>query len=101
MKIASVADVKARFSSFLRESEGGPVVVTRNGKPVGVLLAVTDEDDLESIILANSPRFQSMIEKGRQQYREGKAIPFDEFWKRVEAKQARKKPNGKARRKKS
>ena len=38
MKIASVADVKARFSSFLRESKEGPVIVTRNGKPVGVLL---------------------------------------------------------------
>ena len=34
MKIASVAEVKARLSAYLRASEEGPVVVTRNGKPV-------------------------------------------------------------------
>ncbi len=35
MKIASVADVKAKLSAYLRGSQEGPVVVTRNGKPVG------------------------------------------------------------------
>ena len=33
MKIASVAEVKSQFSAFLKASEGGPVVVTRNGRP--------------------------------------------------------------------
>ena len=32
MKIASVADIKARLSAYLKESEQGPVVVTRNGR---------------------------------------------------------------------
>jgi len=44
--IASVAAIKARLSAFLKESEEGPVVVTRNGKAVAVLLAVSDEDAL-------------------------------------------------------
>ena len=39
MKIASVADVKARLSAYLKDSEQGPVVVTRNGKAVAVLVA--------------------------------------------------------------
>lgn len=55
MKIASVADVKARFSSFLRESKKGPVIVTRNGKPVGVLLPMEDEEEIERLLLAYSP----------------------------------------------
>ena len=29
MKIASVADVKARFSEFLRETRSGPVIITK------------------------------------------------------------------------
>ena len=41
MKSASVADVKARLSAYLKETRQGPVIVTRNGKPVAVLLAVT------------------------------------------------------------
>ena len=33
MRIASVADVKAKFSGYLKMSERGPVVVTKNGSP--------------------------------------------------------------------
>jgi prevent-host-death family protein len=42
MKIASVADVKARLSAYLKDIEEGPVVITRNGTAVAVLLAVPD-----------------------------------------------------------
>jgi len=38
MRIASVAQVKANLSSFVKASATGPVVVTRNGKAVAVLL---------------------------------------------------------------
>jgi hypothetical protein len=33
MRIAPVADVKARFSQYLQQSEKGPVIVTKNGDP--------------------------------------------------------------------
>jgi prevent-host-death family protein len=56
MKIASVADVKARLSAYLKESEEGPVVVTRNGKAVAVLLSVTDDDELERVALWDKTR---------------------------------------------
>lgn len=44
MRIASVAEVKGKFSGYLKMSERGPIVVTKNGKPVAVLLSVGDED---------------------------------------------------------
>ena len=81
MKIASVADVKARLSAYLKESESGPVVVTRNGKAVAVLLAVTDEDELERLILAHSPKFQAMLDKSRRQIEETGGIPHELFWR--------------------
>jgi prevent-host-death family protein len=40
MSIASVADVKAKFSGYLKASEEGPIVVTKNGKPVAMLVSV-------------------------------------------------------------
>jgi prevent-host-death family protein len=80
MKIASVADVKAHFSAYLKETEGGPVVVTRNGKPVAVLLAVRDDETLEDLILAHSPRFQAILETSRRQIREGQTLSHDDFW---------------------
>ena len=60
MKIASVADVKARLSAYLQACEEGPVIITRNGKPAAVLLAVQDEDELERLVLAYSPKFQTL-----------------------------------------
>src|SRR5438105_1330922 len=67
MKTASVAEVKARLSAYLKESREGPVIVTQNGKAVAVLLAVTDEDELERFVLAHSPKFQAIFEKSRRQ----------------------------------
>jgi len=84
MKIASVADVKARFSAFLKASKSGPVVVTRNGKPAAVLLSVDDEDEIERLTLAYSPKFQKMLSLARQQIREGRGIRHEDFWREVE-----------------
>jgi prevent-host-death family protein len=84
MKIASVADVKARLSAFLRQTKEGPVVVTRNGKAVAVLVAVTDDDELERLVLAHSPKFQALLDKSRRQIEETGGIPHDQFWREVE-----------------
>ncbi len=84
MKIASVADVKARSSAFLKASKRGPVVVTRNWKPAAVLLSVDDEDEIERLALAYSPRFQKILSLARQQIREGQGIRHEDFWREAE-----------------
>jgi prevent-host-death family protein len=64
MKIAPLADVKARLSAYLDQCAAeGPVVITRNGKAVAVLLAPHD-DDLERLVLARSPRFRAFLDGG-------------------------------------
>jgi prevent-host-death family protein len=85
MKIASVADIKARLSEYLRASEKGPVVVTRNGKAVGVLLTVTNDDELERLVLAHSPKFQALLDKSRRQIEKTGGIPHEQFWREVKA----------------
>jgi len=85
MRIAPVAEIKARFSAYLRASEAGPIVITRGGRPVAVLLSVQDEDELERLILAHSTQFQEIIQTARQHVRAGKSIPHEEFWQEVEA----------------
>ncbi len=85
MRIASLADVKARLSAYIEEVQTeGPVVITRNGKAVAVLLAPADDDDLESILIARSPRFQAMLNQSRQDILSGKGLTEDEFWEAVE-----------------
>lgn len=85
MKIASVAEMKAHLSAYVKASEDSPVIVTRNGKPVAVLVGVEDEDELERLVLAYSKRFQSILELADRQIREGRGIPHETFWDEVEA----------------
>lgn len=84
MRIASVADVKARFSGYIKASEEGPVVVTKNGKPVALLLSVKDEEEIERLLLAYSPKFKNILHVAERQVREGKGIKHDDFWREME-----------------
>jgi prevent-host-death family protein len=86
MRIASLAEVKARLSAFLAEAEtSGPVIITRNGKAVAVLVAPADDDDLERLVMSRSPQFQALLDQSRQSIAEGKGLSHDEFWRQVEA----------------
>ncbi len=61
-------------------------MVTKNGKPVAVLLGVTDEEEIERLVLAYSRRFQALLARGRQQIQETGGIAHKDFWQEMEAK---------------
>ncbi len=85
MKIAPVAEVKAHFSEYLKATEGGPIVVTRNGRPAAVMIAVgDDEDELERLLLHYSPRFQEVLRRSREQIQATGGIGHEEFWDEID-----------------
>jgi len=91
MKIAPLADVKARLSAYLDEIEtDGPIVITRNGKPAAVLLAPMDDEDLERLILSYSPRFRALLAQSTASMQAGRSTPHAEFWKSVAKRSATK-----------
>jgi prevent-host-death family protein len=81
MRIASVADVKAKLSAYLKASEDELVVITRNGKAIAVILPIEDEDELERLVVAYSRQFQSIIQTARQEIASGTGMVHDDFWK--------------------
>jgi len=84
MRIAPLADVKARLSAYLDACGAeGPIVITRNGKAVAVLLVPHDDDDLERLLLGRSPRFQALLNRSRQSIKEGKGLSEKAFWAAV------------------
>jgi prevent-host-death family protein len=80
MKIASVADVKAHFSEFLRATRSGPVIITKNGRPSAVLLPIESEAELERLILAYSPRFREIVEQSKQSIDVDGGLTHEAFW---------------------
>jgi prevent-host-death family protein len=80
MKIALAADVKSKFCGHLKASKDGPIVVTKNGKPVALLLSVEDEEEIERLVLAYSPKFQNIIQRAEKEIREGKGIYHEDIW---------------------
>lgn len=85
MNIAPLADVQAHLGAYIKQLQTTPVVVTENGKPVAVMMGVSDNDDLERIMLAVSPTFQSLLDKAEKRIHETGGTSHDEIWAQIEA----------------
>lgn len=85
MKIASVADVKAHLSAYLKTTETGPVVVTKNGRAVAVLVGVSNDEEVEQLLLAHSRKLQEILSAADQRLAAGRGLGHDEFWQQVDA----------------
>ena len=72
MKIASVAEIKSKFSEYINESKKGAVVITKNGRATAVLLSVTSDDQLEQILLSQSLMLKKILDKSEKQARMGR-----------------------------
>lgn len=87
MNIAPLADVKARFSAYIKQLQSAPVIVTKNGRPVAMMIAISDEDDIERIMLAVSPRFQALVDKTETRIQETGGISHEDVWAQIGAKE--------------
>ena len=88
MKVASVTEVASDFAVYLKASEQEPIVVTRNGRPVAVLLRTGSQEDLERLLMGHSPKLQTILEGARKRFRARAGIRHETFWKEVEAENA-------------
>ena len=79
MKQVALAEVKDHLSEYLRAAEKEQIVITRHGKPAGVLLGFKSEDDWFEYRLENDPRFLSRMAKARESIRAGKGIAREEI----------------------
>jgi prevent-host-death family protein len=83
MKIAPLAEVKDRFSAYIDESHESPIIVTRNGRPVAMIIAIEDEDDLDSLLLVHDQRFLRLLEEARQRVRVTGGVSLAEMRQQV------------------
>ena len=79
MKKVTVSAVKDDFSRMLRAAEKQQIVITRNGKPAGLLIGFASDDDWFDYCLENNPRFLRRVASARKAIRAGKGIPLEEI----------------------
>ena len=84
MKTASAEKIAAQFDDYLEASRKQPVLITRNRKPVAVLLAVQDKADAERLAVRGRRSLRSIFEEAHEQLQKGRGIPHDQFWREVE-----------------
>ena len=78
MKKAALSEVKDDLSKYLRMAEKEEVVITRHGKPAGVLIGFESEDDWFDYRLENDPRFLQRVEAARQSLRSGRGVRLED-----------------------
>lgn len=79
MKKVALSDVKDNLSKYLRLAEKQEIVITRHGKPAGVLIGFESEDEWFDYRLENDPGFLKKIEAARKSLREGKGIRLEDI----------------------
>jgi prevent-host-death family protein len=78
VKEVPLSEVKDDLSRFLREAETQDVVITRHGKPAGVLIGFKSEDDWFDYRLEHDPWFLQRVEQARASFRVGRGIKLED-----------------------
>lgn len=79
MKKVALSTVKDDLSRLLRMAEKEEIIITRHGKPAGVLIGFESEDDWFDYRLEHDPRFLKRIESARTSLKAGKGIRLEDI----------------------
>ena len=77
MKQVPLSEVKDDLSHLLREAAKQNIVITRHGKPAGVLIGFESEDDWFEYRLENDARFLRRVETARASLRAGRGMRLE------------------------
>ncbi len=74
----ALAKVKDDLSRYLRLAEAQEIVITRHGRPAGVLIGFQSEDDWFEYQLESNPEFLARIARARSEIRSGLGVRLEE-----------------------
>jgi prevent-host-death family protein len=75
----ALAEVKDDFSKYLRLAADEEIVITRHGRPAGVLIGFASEDDWFEYRLEHHSEFLQRVARARAALREGRGVPLEEI----------------------
>ena len=74
-----LSEIKDDLSRYLREAETREIVITRHGKPAGLLIGFESEEDWFEYRLENDPRFLRRIEQARRSLHAGRGVRLEDI----------------------
>jgi len=78
VKRVPLSEIKDDLSRYLHEAEKREIVITRHGKPAGVLIGFASEDEWFEYRLERDPRFLGRIDAARKSLRAGKGVRLED-----------------------
>ena len=69
--------MKDDLSRYLRLAASEEIVITRHGRPAGVLIGFASEDDWFEYRLENHPEFLRRVSEARRSLAEGEGVPLE------------------------
>jgi len=79
VKEVPLSEIKDDLSRYLREAETQEIVITRHGKPAGVLIGFESEEDWFEYRLENDPRLLRRLEAARKSIQAGRGIRLEDL----------------------
>ena len=79
MRQVALAEVKDDLSRFLRLAESEEIVITRHGRPAGVLIGFEGEVDWFDYRLEHHPEFLRRVADARNALRDGRGISLEDL----------------------
>lgn len=79
MKKVALSEVKDALSRYLRLAEKEDVVITRHGRPAGVLIGFKSEEEWFEYRLQHDPRFLKRVEAARRSLAAGKGVRLEDL----------------------
>ena len=79
MRRVALAKVKDDLSRYLRLASEEEIVITRHGRPAGVLIGFEDEDAWIDYRIENHPQFLERVAEARQALREGRGVRLEDL----------------------
>lgn len=79
MKQVAPSELKDDLSKYLRLAEKEEIVITKHGKPAGLLVGFASDDDWFDYKLEHDPRFLQRIAQARKNLRGGNGTPLEDL----------------------
>ena len=78
MRRVALAEVKDDLSRFLRLAESQEILITRHGKPAGILIGFETEEDWIDYRLEHHPAFLRRVAEARRALDEGRGVRLED-----------------------